>query len=173
MIMNEEIDGLNLYPQEFYLDSRGRFTRLMDLHNLGGILGNPSQINVSENPQTRTLRGMHYQIDGLPEHKFISLLSGSIFLCVVDVRKQSRTYKNTKSFYMDNSSNESVLVPAGCATGWITLEANSIIHYVMTSRFQDNLYSGFRFDDPVFSLDWPCSPRVISEKDKKWPGFIP
>ena len=34
---------------------------------------------------------------------------------------------------------------------------------------------GVRWDDPVFAIQWPRPPgeRVISEKDRRYPDFVP
>jgi dTDP-4-dehydrorhamnose 3,5-epimerase-like enzyme len=41
----------------------------------------------------------------------------------------------------------------------------------MSSRFENNNYDGFRFDDSFFSIPWPVIPKVISDQDRNWPNF--
>ena len=114
---------------------------------------------------------MHFQVQGEPEQKIITLLNGSIFIGIIDLRLDSLTYLNTHTEILDMTRPKSILVPSGCATGWLTLAENSSIHYAMTSRFEDNKYSGYRFDDPRFGIPWPARPLLVSEQDLSWSLF--
>jgi len=80
----DNIEGMIQVDIKPHIDERGAFLRVYD----EGWFGNFKQTNVSFNPAYATLRGMHYQIDGDPEHKLISLISGSIFFVVIDLRKK-------------------------------------------------------------------------------------
>lgn len=165
------IQGLHEQKLSSFVDSRGTFTRIFDTEWMPQLEEGPKQINLSSNPKLGTLRGLHFQTDEENEHKRISLLSGSIFLAVIDLRKKSDTYKVINSLNLSFSDNLSIFVPAGCATGWITLEPNTNLHYIMHSRFEENTYSGLRFDDASFTIDWPLEPTCISSQDLAWPKF--
>ena len=41
----------------------------------------------------------------------------------------------------------------------------------MGDFFKPESYSGIRYNDPMFSIDWPFEPKVISEKDLNIPDF--
>ena len=167
----EKIEGMQAMSLFSHTDSRGKFTRLLDETWLNLATGAPKQINLSQNPFPGTLRGMHFQIDGEPEHKVITLISGSIFLVVIDLRKTSSTYLNKFTTYVNEDLSTSYFIPSGCANGWITLSDNSWIHYAMYSRFETNRYSGFKYNDPFFAIDWPSDPIVISDQDLSWPTY--
>ena len=165
------ISGLSTQELTSHVDSRGKFTRLFDTDWFGLNFQEIKQINYSFNPKILTLRGMHFQVQGEPEQKIITLLNGSIFIGIIDLRADSLTYLNTHTEILDMTRPKSILVPSGCATGWLTLAENSSIHYAMTSRFEDNRYSGYRFDDPRFGILWPARPLLVSEQDLSWPLF--
>lgn len=167
----EKIEGMQAMSLSSHDDSRGKFTRLLDETWLDLTTGSPKQINLSQNPVPGTLRGMHFQVDGEPEHKVITLISGSIFFVVIDLRKTSKTYLNKFATYVNESLATSFFIPSGCANGWITMSDNSWIHYAMYSRFETNKYSGFKYNDPFFAIDWPTEPVVISDQDLSWPMY--
>ena len=173
MIMSNSILGLSVLTLSEYRDERGSFIRLFDIDWLHFSNAEPRQVNISRNKTKGTLRGMHYQLTGVPEHKLISVLSGSIYFVVIDLRTESASYLKTFSGEIDSNNLKRVFVPAGCATGWITLQDNTDVHYVMYSRFEECTYGGLRFNDPFFSLNWPLTPRVISNQDASWPDFKP
>jgi len=158
-------------PLLSYADSRGKFTRILDETWVDSTIGSPRQINLSQNPALGTLRGMHFQIDGEPEHKVITLISGSIFLAVIDLRRNSSTYLNKFTTYVNEELATSFFIPSGCANGWITMSKDSWIHYAMYSRFEYNRYSGFKYNDPLFAIEWPYEPTVISDQDLNWPRY--
>jgi dTDP-4-dehydrorhamnose 3,5-epimerase len=171
--MSNSILGLNVSALSEYRDNRGSFLRLFDIDWLHFLNAEPQQVNISRNKTKGTLRGMHYQLTGDPEHKLISVLSGSVYLVVIDLRAESESYLKTFSCELDSNHMKRVFVPAGCATGWITLQDNTDVHYVMYSRFEECTYGGLRFNDPFFELNWPLMPNVISNQDASWPDFKP
>jgi dTDP-4-dehydrorhamnose 3,5-epimerase len=127
------------------------------------------QANISVNPQPFTLRGLHFQTSGPDEEKRISLISGSAFLAVVDLRAEGPTFLQQYIFQLTSPLEEAIHVPSRFATGWLSTSPNTIFQYLMSARFEDCTYSGVRFDDPMLSIDWPAQPSVVSDKDLTWP----
>jgi dTDP-4-dehydrorhamnose 3,5-epimerase len=166
-----QIDGLKIYKGSTFSDSRGKFSRVFDCDWSSSLEFTPMQINVSSNPYKHTLRGMHFQVDGEPENKLMTLLSGVVFLSLVDLRPKALSYLNVFTKEVSAEQGESIYIPAGCAAGWISLSNDVQIHYVMSSRFEHNNYDGFKFDDPFFSIPWPLKPEIISDQDRNWPNF--
>jgi dTDP-4-dehydrorhamnose 3,5-epimerase len=159
-----------LIENSSHTDSRGKFVRIFDKKSIEFLKLELMQVNLSENPNERTLRGMHYQVGGPPEHKFISVINGAIYLVVSNAHiVTEKSEIENHYFELSEDSLETLFVPSGLATGWISLSENTIISYLMTSRFQECEYSGFCYDDPFASILWPSSPEVISEKDCNWP----
>lgn len=166
-----KIEGMKAIPLVSHADSRGEFTRIFDETWLSSTMGSPKQISLSRNPAPGTLRGMHFQIDGEPEHKIITMITGSIFFVVIDLRKTSSTYLNRFTTYINEGLATSFFIPSGCANGWLTLSEDSLMHYAMYSRFESNKYSGFKYNDPFFAIEWPNKPMVISDQDLNWPRY--
>ena len=159
-----------LLKNSLHVDSRGQFSRIFDRLSNGITDSNLEQVNISKNPIPQTLRGMHFQVAGQPEHKFISVIGGAIHLVVSNAHRVSRVAEVENHYFnLSPESNETLFVPSGLATGWIALSENVTVLYLMTSRFEDCEYSGFRFDDPFANILWPIFPLVISEKDRHWP----
>ena len=165
-----DINGLILHQNHKHIDTRGSFERIFDQKTL--LEGYKIvQANVSNNPKKGTLRGLHFQTSGPPEHKLMKLNSGSIYMAIVDLRESETTHLNVFQMEIKSEDEFTIFIPAGCATGWISLEDNVQITYLMTSRFEECKYSGYRFDDPKFSINWPQNPIHISNSDLIWPKF--
>jgi len=156
-----------------YTDSRGEFNRIYDkdVEGLRGI--QLQQINISKNPKIGTLRGMHFQCSGPAEHKFITVLNGAIRLVVSNAHLvKTKSQVNNEYFDLDENSKFTLMVPSGLATGWLSLSDNVFISYLMTARFQECRFSGFRFNDPFADINWPFLPKVMSQKDLLWPNLV-
>jgi len=165
------IEGVQIHDGSTFEDSRGSFTRLFDSDWFNNLGQTPKQANISRNTHAQTLRGMHYQVDGEPEHKILTVLSGDVFLAIVDLRRNSNSYLEIGCETLTSKNASSVFIPAGCATGWISLSPNTDIHYLMYSRYELNTYSGLMYSDPFFNIPWPRKPDVISIQDRNWPLF--
>jgi len=60
-------------------------------------------------------------------------------------------------------------VPEHCAHGYQTLEQNTEMHYMTSAFYAPDCVRGARFDDPLFAIDWPLTPTVVSQQDRNWP----
>jgi len=168
LVMESIIRGVNLIDIPGAPDSRGQFRRLADSNWIPENF-EIMQTSFSENIQAGTLRGLHYQKDQSSEYKIVSLIRGSIFDVLLDLRKNSATYKMVSTRKLTAENPQAMVIPPGIAHGFLTLEPNTLIYYAMSAKFDKENYSGVRWDDPTIKIDWPFSPEVISGQDRVWP----
>ena len=168
-----KIEGFFLIEHELFEDNRGLFRRSFCNQELkkNGINFEVKQGNVSENYNKYTMRGFHFQKDSIEEAKIITCLTGAIYNVVIDLRKHSKTYQKSEAVNIDCVKRYSLLVPGGCANAFLTLENNTIVHYYMNDYFKPANYSGFRYNDPYFDINWPHQPLYISEKDENFSDY--
>lgn len=173
-IKKTSIKDCNLIIPKKKLDIRGSFHRsycknILQKHK---IKFNIKQCNISINKKKYTLRGFHFQKKPYNENKILTVISGSVYNISIDLRKNSKTYLKKFSTILSDINHKSILIPAGCANAFLTLEDNTIIHYYMDSIFEDNLksnYLGFKYNDKAVNIKWPKKPRIISLKDRNYP----
>ncbi len=131
------------------------------------------QSSISFNKRKGTLRGMHYQIFPHEEAKIISCLHGSIYDVVVDLRIDSPTYGQWIAFAMNAQDFPMIYVPKGCAHGFQTLEDDTVVLYWMSEFYHPESACGFRWNDPLFDIQWPkIKKRIISAKDQQYADFM-
>ncbi len=169
-----EIQGCFLIEPEPFADNRGMFRRHFDSTEFAahGIVTDVKQANVSENIHPFTLRGFHYQLPPHGEGKTLSCIKGKIYDIVVDLRPDSKTFMKWVAVELNETNRASIHIPPGCANAFMTLEANSIIHYYCSQNYNKEAERGIRYNDPAFKFSWPREPEVISDKDKSWPDFV-
>ncbi len=165
------IGGLLRMALEPHVDARGAFARLFCVDELAraGVEFAPLQMSLSRNPQAGTLRGLHYQVPPDAEAKIVRAVCGAIYDVVVDLRRQSPTYRHWLGVRLDAAQGEALLVPEGCAHGFITLEADTDVHYLMNKRHVHGRGRGIRYDDPAIGVRWPQAPQIIAPTDLAWP----
>jgi len=172
-ITDTSMTGVHIVTPEVHADERGEFWRSFCAETLleSGLDFSVLQSNVSVNPRRLTLRGFHYQKPPSAEKKILTVISGAAYVVVADLRPLSPTHLGYVDFNMTVGDRRSLVIAANCATAFLTLEPDTIVHYQMSDVFRPDCYEGFRFDDPAVGVAWPASPMVLSEKDAGFPSL--
>jgi dTDP-4-dehydrorhamnose 3,5-epimerase len=173
MTTTGRIEGLAHLQFRAHLDSRGALVRVFDdaVMAASHVDFVPNYALASVNPTVGTLRGMHFQRGSAGESRLMTCVSGAIHNISVDLRQSSATYLTVEVNVLRASDGHSILVPPGCANGWMTLESNTVLCYQISGGYSPDASTGIRFDDPSFPLHWPMTPTVISDADRNWPDF--
>jgi dTDP-4-dehydrorhamnose 3,5-epimerase len=168
-----DIAGAWLIDPEPISDDRGVFRRHFCTEEFAahGIDTRVMQGNVSENPHLHTLRGFHFQLPPHAESKTISCFTGALYDIIVDLRPDSSSFLQWVAVTLDAKDRTSLVIPAGCANAYLTMEKNTVVHYYMSESYTPASYRGFRYNDPAFKFIWPTEPRLISEKDRVLPFY--
>jgi len=156
-------------------DERGFFARTFCIDDFAraGIALMPKQANISHNADALTLRGMHYQAPPYGEPKLVQCVRGRIFDVAVDLRPESPSFRQWFGVELAPAMRRMLFVPAGCAHGFLTLEPDSDVFYLMGQTFTPDAARGVRWNDPAFGIVWPTTPRCISSRDAAYPDFQP
>jgi dTDP-4-dehydrorhamnose 3,5-epimerase len=154
-------------------DDRGFFARSWCQQEFEGHGLNPKlvQCSISFNAQRGTLRGLHYQEAPSAEAKLVRCTKGSIYDVVVDLRLNSRTFKNWVAVTLTAENHHALYVPEGCAHGFLTTADKTEVFYQMSEFYNAESARGVRWDDPLFQIVWPEKIEVISERDRSYPNF--
>ncbi len=167
------VEGLFVVSTDAQADSRGHFARVFCEIELAGN-GHPFHViqsSISSNLRAATLRGLHYQSVAAPERKLVRCVRGAVWDVVVDLRPTSETYLKWHGAELSGENLLAFLVPTGCAHGFMTLTDNAEVLYMMDQAYVPDTARGVRWDDAVFSIQWPEKPAVISERDATYPDY--
>jgi dTDP-4-dehydrorhamnose 3,5-epimerase len=169
-----KIPGAYVVDIDYTEDARGFFARTWDETTCAKEGLSPSrmvQSSTSYNHTRGTLRGMHYQTEPFLEAKVVRCVRGSIYDVVLDLRKDSPTYTQWYAVELSAKNRTALYVPPGCAHGMQVLSDETEVLYMMSEYFHPEAGRGVRYNDPVFNIEWPLSPTLISEQDKSWPDW--
>ncbi|MEM0913170.1 MAG: dTDP-4-dehydrorhamnose 3,5-epimerase [Planctomycetota bacterium] len=152
-------------------DARGSFARRYCVDELAaaGLRDTPVQWNYSDNAETGTLRGLHYQVAPHGDAKYLMCIVGEVFDVMVDMREDSPTYGRWHGERVSANNQRAVYIPEGCAHGYMALADGAAVLYAAFGRYAPDAERGVRWDDPSVGIDWPMRPTSVSEKDQRWP----
>jgi len=115
---------------------------------------------------------MHYQISPHSEAKLVSCASGAIFDVIVDLRRDSCTYRDWLGLKLTAETNRMLYIPEEFAHGFQTLQDDTTVCYNMFEFYHPECARGIRWNDPAFSIKWPFpAPALVSEKDQSYEDF--
>lgn len=152
-------------------DDRGFFARAFCAREFGahGLETAYVQANLALNRNAGLIRGMHFQRHPHSEVKLVRCVVGSIFDVVVDLRPDSPTFLRWYGAELSQQNGLMMHVPRGCAHGYQSLEAGSMVHYLVSEFYTPNSENGVRYDDPSLRIRWPHTVADVSPKDLSWP----
>lgn len=148
-------------------DERGFFARYFCEKEFSerGLNTRWVQINNSLSHRVGTLRGLHFQRPPHAEVKLVRCLKGGIWDVVVDLREGSETYGKWFGATLSDQNRTMMYVPKGFAHGFVSLDADSEILYLVSDFYAPDLEGTLLWNDPDVAIEWPFEPHVISEKD--------
>jgi dTDP-4-dehydrorhamnose 3,5-epimerase len=169
------LKGAWLVAPEPVHDERGFFARSFCVQEFGArkLETKFVQHSISFSRKRHTLRGIHFQRPPYAEVKIVSCIQGAIFDVIVDLRPGSPTYRQWVAFDLTAQNRLQLYVPKGFAHGHQTLVDETTVAYLISEFHVPAAASGIRYDDPLLAIDWPASPSILSDNDRKWPALEP
>lgn len=163
------IEGLLEVIPSLYHDERGWFfefysEREFEKHGIETKF-------VQENQSYTTkgvIRGLHLQRAPHAQAKLVSVMEGKVLDVVVDLRKNSKTFKQAYTYLLDSSQRNMLFIPEGFAHGFAALE-DSVFFYKCSDFYHPELEAGIIWNDPALAIDWQIEKPVLSPKDSVFP----
>jgi dTDP-4-dehydrorhamnose 3,5-epimerase len=164
------ITGLFIGKLDGFKDNRGVFTRVYCADIFKKKFNfNFKQANICSNSTKGTFRGLHYQINKYREDKIIQILEGETFHVILDLRKKSKSFNSFFTYKLNEKKNDFLIIPKGCAHGYLTLKHHSKIIYFTTNFYNKKYSRGINIKDSMLkNLKLPYKIKVISQQDKDW-----
>lgn len=171
-----EIDGVWLAESPIWSDDRGFFREWFKSEGLKAATGREfgiEQANISLS-SAGTLRGIHYSIAPRGQAKWVTCVSGSIQDVIVDIRPDSKTFGQWIDVELKGDSGKAVLISEGLGHGFLALEDNTTVAYLVSTPFSPTDEFEINPLDENIGIKWvmDLSSLKISEKDKTAPTLV-
>jgi dTDP-4-dehydrorhamnose 3,5-epimerase len=166
--------GVLIIEPRVQRDIRGSFSTHFAAEWFGdhGLETSFVQACASRNDTAGTLRGMHWQCAPHEEVKLVRCIRGAVYDVVLDLRKDSPTFRRWCAVELTEQNELAIYVPRGCAHGYQTLLAETWVSYLLSGNHVPMSARGVRWNDPLFAIEWPTYlDRVISERDATYPDY--
>ena len=157
-------------------DVRGCFTKdySKEVFEKNGITHNLEEVFYTTSHKG-VIRALHFQrVKQQP--KLVRCVYGHVYDVVVDLRKNSPTFKKWLGFDLNGDNRKEILVPAGCAHGYLVLE-KSIVSYNCAEKFYGEYDDGIMWNDVDIGVNWPLDKVggienvILADKDKNLQTF--
>ena len=171
-----EIPGLIAVTPFNADDDRGCFTKdySKEIFEANGITHDLAEVFYTTSHKG-VIRALHFQrIKQQP--KLVRCIHGHVWDVVVDLRKDSTGFKKWLAFDLTGENRQELLIPAGCAHGYLVLE-DSTVSYKCGEKFYGEYDDGILWNDPDIGVEWPLDliggekNLILSDKDRMLKSF--
>jgi dTDP-4-dehydrorhamnose 3,5-epimerase len=165
MIKKTNIDGLLIVEGgQTFSDDRGFFREPFRRTEFEEALGRP-WVHVQENhafSKKDVLRGIHIA----PWDKFIYCPFGEVLSVIVDVRRDSPTFKQVFQMKIGGENKVKLFIPEGLGNSYLILSEEAVYEYQVNKYYEAGAEKGIAWNDPELGIDWPVAEPILSGKDQ-------
>jgi len=166
-IINTKFKGLKIIKQKKHDDNRGylRETYIKKIIKWDNLI-----FDYATTSKKNVLRGFHFQ-SKFKQAKFVSVLKGKILDCVIDLRKNSKTFGKSFKIVLSSENCKSLYIPEGFGHAYYSFSKENIIYYKLSNYYHPEFEDGILWNDKVVIKNWSSKKPIVSIKDKNLKSF--
>jgi dTDP-4-dehydrorhamnose 3,5-epimerase len=169
-IINTDFNDVKILVAEKYCDNRAiRKTiysqNIFDDYGINFIVKEERIYFIKQN----AFYGIHFQNNPMGQNKLISLIDGKGLDFIVDLRKNSKTYKKWIKIELNSENNQIVFIPHGFGHGFLSFSENVVMSYKIDQYHDNNFSKAISYKDPEINLNIEINEELISDQDKYAP----
>ena len=168
-VIETKLEGVFIIEPQVFGDARGWFMETYSEKKTPQIACDFVQDNQSYSSEKGTLRGIHYQTPPMAQAKLLRCIRGSIMDYAVDIRPDSKTYKQWVAVELSAENKKQLFVPRGFGHAFITLTEDTEVLYKADNYYSPEHDRAILWSDPELGIDWGTDSPIVSEKDKNAP----
>ena len=157
-IYKTKFKGLLIVKQKNNIDRRGS---LRETYNKKKLHFNNFIFEYCTVSKIDSLRGFHFQYK-FQQAKYVNVLKGKILDCVIDLRKNSKTFGKIFKIILSEKNCLSLYIPEGFAHSYYSYEKVNIVYYKLTNYYKPNFEGGINAIDETLKIKWPSRKNIIS-----------
>ena len=164
-----KLAGVLVIEPRNFADERGFFLESYEdeRYRAAGITERFVQDNHSRSSKD-VLRGMHFTRKR-PQAQILTVMRGTIFDVVVDVRPDSPTFSRWFGIELTAGAICQIYMAAGFAHGFCVLSDWADLHYKVSQRYDPEDDGGVHWNDPDLAITWPVKQPIIARRDQEHP----
>lgn len=168
-VLDTVLPEVKIIEPTVYGDCRGFFMESWNANDFARALGEVHFVQDCHSKSNQgVIRGLHYQLAPYTQAKLVRCLDGTIYDVVVDIRKNSPTFKTWFGIELSAQNFRQLWIPAGFAHGFAVLTESAQVFYKTTEFWHPESERVIAWNDPELAIDWPnFESPCLSEKDLK------
>ncbi len=170
-VIELDIPGVLLLEPGVFTDYRGYYMESYSKRTLAeyGINDIFVQDNHLLSLKTGTIRGIHFQNAPFAQSKLLRCTKGKLLDVVVDLRKDSSTYKKWISIQLDAETKSQIYIPKGFGHACLSLVDDVEVQYKVSELYQPEYDRAIAWNDPELNIHWGIDDVIVSPKDMNAP----
>ena len=165
-VLKTKFNGLLIVKQKNNFDKRGSLRETFNKK----ILKHNFVFEYCTTSRQNSLRGFHFQYK-YQQAKYVNVVKGKILDCVIDLRKNSKTFGKVFKIILSDKNCLGLYIPEGFAHAYFSYEKINIIYYKLSNFYKPKFESGLNVMDKNLKIKWPVKKIKISKKDRKLPSL--
>lgn len=169
--IKQEIKDVILVKPKVFGDNRGFF---MESYKKSEFISNGIDAEFVQDNHSKSsahvLRGLHYQAKPYSQAKLVRCTKGRIYDVAVDIRPNSKTYKQYVKVELSEDNKHMLFIPEGFAHGFVVLSDVAELLYKASGEYNPQADRGVLWNDKDININWEIDfEPILSDKDKKQP----
>ena len=168
-VTETKLEGVYIIEPQVFGDARGWFMETYNKIKTPQIDCDFVQDNQSYSAQKGTLRGIHFQKPPMEQAKLIRCTRGTLMDFAVDIRPESKTYKQWVGVELSEENKKQIFIPRGFGHAFISLTDDVEIQYKADNYYSPEHDSAILWSDHEIGIDWGVDEPIVSDKDANAP----
>lgn len=118
-----------------------------------------------------TLYGIHFQNHPKAQTKLLYCTRGRGLDYAVDLRKDSKTYKEWVCVELSPENRKQIYIPAGFGHAFVSLEDDTHVVIKIDNYFDSALQRAITYNDVDLDINFAVSDPILSEQDQNAPSL--
>tara|TARA_Y100001970_G_scaffold290789_1_gene425742 strand:+ start:1971 stop:2501 length:531 start_codon:yes stop_codon:yes gene_type:complete len=168
-IIDTKINDVKIIEPKVHNDSRGYFFESYNEKEFHKKIGKINFVQDNESKSSfGVLRGLHFQKKPYEQSKLVRVIKGEIQDIAVDLRKNSKTYLDYVSVFLNDTNKKQFFIPKGFGHGFLVLSKQAIVTYKVDNFFNPKYESGIIYNDKTLKINWELDDTkiILSDKDR-------
>jgi dTDP-4-dehydrorhamnose 3,5-epimerase len=148
-IIKTNIEGCFEIEPRVFQDKRGYFFESYNQEKFEQLTGTrPFFVQDNQSLSSRgVLRGLHFQKGEHAQAKLVRVLEGEVLDVAVDLRPNSKTYRQVVRSILSSENMKQLYIPRGCAHGFVTLSKKATFFYKCDNFYNTESEGGILYND--------------------------
>ena len=165
-VTETKLEGVYIIEPQVFGDARGWFMETYSKKKMPQIDCDFVQDNHSYSAMKGTLRGIHFQTPPMAQAKLLRCSRGALMDYAVDIRPDSKTYKQWICVELSAENKKQIFIPRGFGHAFISLTDDTELLYKADNYYSPEHDRSILWSDPELAIDWGIDNPIVSEKDR-------